>query len=70
MASRDQDFDTSSACPKCHGILRVDEYQGEVYAQCIQCGYLQFLNRVNEPEPQTAGHARSRHASSRRGGGE
>ena len=67
MVSR-QRFDTSALCPKCHGILRVDEYQGEVYAQCIQCGYLQFLERGAQPEPQAVGQAKSRHAPSRRGG--
>jgi Zn ribbon nucleic-acid-binding protein len=66
MMSPETRFDTSAPCPKCHGVLRLDEYQGEPYAQCIQCGYLRFLARDGEREPQMAGNGRSRHAASRR----
>jgi len=58
--------DASASCPKCQGVLKLDEYQGEAYAQCIQCGYLRFLEKEATREPQLAGHGRGRHAASRR----
>jgi len=65
MTSR-QLSNMSAVCPKCRGILRIDEYQGETYAQCIQCGYLSFVEKETEREPQMAERGKSRRAGSRR----
>ena len=40
----------SSECPKCGGLLEVSKYLGEWYADCIQCGYIRFLEEHN-PQP-------------------
>ena len=33
----------SSCCPKCGGPFALQQYFGEGYADCVQCGYLWFL---------------------------
>ena len=37
------------SCPRCGGDLRVDRNRDEWYEQCIQCGYLSFLESVATP---------------------
>lgn len=32
-------------CPKCGGMLLTSKYLGEWYEDCVQCGYVRFLNR-------------------------
>jgi hypothetical protein len=37
-------------CPRCKGDLRIDRYLSDYwYEQCIQCGYLAFLENTLEP---------------------
>lgn len=33
------------SCPKCGGTLLTSKYLGEWYEDCVQCGYVRFLNR-------------------------
>jgi hypothetical protein len=37
------------SCPRCGGDLRVDRDWKEWYEQCIQCGYLSFLESMATP---------------------
>lgn len=32
-------------CPKCGGTLLTSKYLGEWYEDCVQCGYVRFLDR-------------------------
>ncbi|MBM4463194.1 MAG: hypothetical protein FJ012_07630 [Chloroflexi bacterium] len=36
-------------CPRCGGDLRADRYWAQRYEQCIQCGYLSFLESMATP---------------------
>jgi hypothetical protein len=35
----------SGGCPKCGGLLQAGKYLGEGYEDCVQCGYVRFLEQ-------------------------
>lgn len=34
---------TSSGCPRCGGMTILNRYLGAWYLDCVQCGYVRFL---------------------------
>ncbi len=38
----------AKSCPRCRGDIYIDEDTYGWYEECIQCGYLRFLEKINE----------------------
>jgi ribosomal protein S27AE len=41
------------SCPRCGGTLLTSKYLGEWYQDCVQCGYVVFLDRYWQGRPRT-----------------